>query len=222
MPSVDGGIMIISQTPRLILRQFTWDDLDDIAAILADPIGMKHIGPGIPKTREQVTEWMTAWIQDSTYGWSAETLKRVPQLSRAIERNAQFSMWATIDRVSGRLIGRCGLLAWNLDGQLEVEVGYHLARDFWGRGLATEAAAAVRDYGFDALGFDRLISIIKPDNLASQRVATKVGMKFEKDTMVKEWPVKVYAMGRDDRHRVGNRTGDAAVHDQKPDTVAAN
>jgi ribosomal-protein-alanine N-acetyltransferase len=188
--------VIIAQTERLILRQFTWDDLDAIAAILADQQGMKYIGDGAPKTRQQVQDWMTRWIEDGVYGWSAQTLQRVPQLWRAVERNAHFSMWATLDRASGELIGRCGLLAWNLDGHLEVEVGYHLARSHWGRGLATEAARAVRDYAIDRLGFDRLICLIRPDNLASQRVALKIGMRHEKDTTLGERPVRIYSMVR--------------------------
>jgi ribosomal-protein-alanine N-acetyltransferase len=108
-------------------------------------------------------------------------------------------MWAVIDRETNTLIGRSGLLAWNLDGQLEVEVGYHLARAFWGRGLATEAARAVRDYGFDRLGFDRLISIISVGNDASERVAIKNGMTCERDTDVNGVPVHVYSMTRSDR-----------------------
>jgi len=186
--------VIIAQTERLILRQFTWDDLDAIAAILADQQGMKYIGDGAPKTRQQVQEWMTRWIEDGVYGWSVQTLQRVPQLWRAVERNAHFSMWATLDRPSGELIGRCGLLAWNLDGQLEVEVGYHLARPYWGRGLATEAARAIRDYGMDRLGFDRLISLIRPDNIASQRVALKIGMQHEKDITLHQHSVRLYSM----------------------------
>jgi [ribosomal protein S5]-alanine N-acetyltransferase len=186
--------VIIAETDRLILRQFTWDDLDAIAAILADPEGMKYIGAGVPKTREEVSSWMTVWIEDGVYGWSPKTLQRVPQLLRAVERNAHFSMWATIDKASQQLIGRCGLLAWNLDGQLEVEVGYHLARPYWGRGLATEAARTIRDYAIDRLGFDRLISIINPDNIPSQRVAQKIGMCHEKDTLVRQMPVRIYSM----------------------------
>lgn len=194
--------MVIAETERLILRQFTWDDLDDIAAILAEPAGMKYIGAGTPKKREEVKEWMVKWIEDGVYGWSADTLARVPQLSRAAERNAHFSMWATLDKASRKLIGRCGLLAWNLDGQLEVEVGYHLTETQWGRGLATEAAKTIRDYGMDRLGFDRLISVIKPENLASQKVATKAGMRHERDTMVKEWPVRIYSISRAERDAV--------------------
>lgn len=191
--------MVILATDRLILRQFTWDDLDGIAALLAEREGMKFIGDGTPKGKEQVKQWMTCWIEDGVYGWSAETLARVPQLRRAPERGAHFSMWATVDKATGKLIGRCGLLAWNLDGQLEVEVGYHLTQSYWGRGLATEAARSVREYGMDRLGFDRLISIIAPNNGASQRVATKNGMRHERDTMVRGLPVRIYSITRTER-----------------------
>jgi ribosomal-protein-alanine N-acetyltransferase len=196
---VMGHPVIIAETDRLVLRQFTWDDLDAIASILADPIGIKYIGTGVPKTRDEVRQWMTVWIEDGQYAWSPQTLQRVPQLLRAPEGKAHFSMWATIDKSSGELIGRCGLLAWNLDGQLEVEVGYHLARSHWGKGLATEAARVIRDYGLDRLGFDRLISIINPSNLPSQRVAQKIGMQHEKDTLVRQLPVRIYAITRDQR-----------------------
>jgi ribosomal-protein-alanine N-acetyltransferase len=191
-----GVAMVIAETQRLILRQFTSDDLDAIAAILADAVGMKYIGRGVPLTRDVASEWLSRWLANGRYDWSAETLARVPQLLRAPQRNAHFSMWAMIDKSDGALIGRSGLLAWNLDGQLEVEVGYHLARSHWGKGLATEAATAVRDYGMTRLGFDRLVSVIMRDNLASQRVAVKIGMRHEKDTIVKETPVRLFSMNR--------------------------
>jgi ribosomal-protein-alanine N-acetyltransferase len=197
-------MILIAETPRLILRQFIDQDFAAIAAILADPIGMQHIGPGTPNTAEQSRQWLNKSLQNNRYDWSAETLERVPQLLRAPQRNAHFSMWAVIDRETNALIGRSGLLAWNLDGHLEVEVGYHLARPFWGCGLATEAARAVRDYGFDRLGFDRLISIIKPENVASQRVAVKNGMHHERDAMVKEWPVMAFALTRGERDAVAS------------------
>ena len=82
--------------------------------------------------------------------------------------------------------------------QEEVEIGYLFLRRFWGRGLATEAAIAVRDYGF-ALGYRRLVSIIDPGNLASRRVAEKTGFTLEKK--VEKWGKKVciYAIGNEGR-----------------------
>jgi ribosomal-protein-alanine N-acetyltransferase len=90
-------------------------------------------------------------------------------------------LWATIFKETGRFIGRCGLLPWTIDGQLEVEVAYTLAQEYWGLGLATEAARGIRDYGFERLGLSRLICLIDPANQASRRVAEKIGMRLEKE-----------------------------------------
>lgn len=102
-------------------------------------------------------------------------------------------MWATIHKADHKLIGRCGLIPQLVDGQKEVEIGYLLAKEYWGRGLATEAAVAIRTYGFE-LGFNRLISLIVPENIASQKVALKNGMKYEKDTSHAGIKHRVYAI----------------------------
>ncbi|MGB7158916.1 MAG: GNAT family N-acetyltransferase [Tepidisphaeraceae bacterium] len=187
---------IVLETDRLILRHLEWEDLDALAAMMADPDVMRYIGNGAPKTREQTQRLMTFWIADGERAWDEVTLQRLPQLRRAIERDAHFSLWATIDKQTRRLIGRCGLLAWDLDGRKEVEVGYLFAKRCWGHGYATEAARAIRDYGFGRLGFDRLISLVQPGNLASQRVAIKSGMRHEKDVKVGEIPAMVFAIER--------------------------
>jgi ribosomal-protein-alanine N-acetyltransferase len=187
---------VVLETDRLILRHFTADDLDDLAAIYADPDVMRYIGEGATKTREETAAMMEFAFIDNRHAWSLATLARLPQLSRAIERDAHFSLWATVYKPDNKLIGRCGLLSWDLDGRKEVEVGYVLAKAYWGRGLATEAARASRDYGFDTLGFDRLISVIRPDNLASQRVADKNGMRYEKDVDAKGVVARVYSIHR--------------------------
>jgi ribosomal-protein-alanine N-acetyltransferase len=83
-------------------------------------------------------------------------------------------------------------------GQAEVEIGYRLARCAWGQGFATEAAAAVRDYGFGTLCLSRLISIIDPRNVASIRVAEKTGLKYEKDVIFQGFADRVYAISRAD------------------------
>ncbi|HRJ45529.1 MAG: GNAT family N-acetyltransferase [Caldilineaceae bacterium] len=84
------------------------------------------------------------------------------------------------NKASGQFIGRCGLLPWQIDGVDEVEVAYTIAKAFWGQGLATEAALAIRDYAFASLGLTRLVCLIDDGNLASARVAEKMGMAFEK------------------------------------------
>ena len=201
---------VVIETPRLILRELTRDDLDDLAALFADPKVMRYIGDGATKSRQESAQLLERLLVNNDRSWSAELLERLPQLRRSFERDAHFGPLATICKDDGRFIGRCGLLAWDLDGRKEVEVGYMIARSHWNRGLATEAARAIRDYGFDTLDFDRLISLIHRDNAASQRVAVKNGMTFERETMVGTTPVVVYAIGRADRDAAAAAAAPAA------------
>ena len=188
--------MTVLETERLILRHIEWSDLDALHALMSDPDVMRYVGNGSPKTRQQTERLMGFWIADTGRAWDGPTLERLPQLRRAIERDAHFALWATVEKRTNRLIGRCGLLAWDLEGRKEVEVGYMIARSHWGQGFATEAARAVRDYGFERLGFARLISLIRPGNLASQRVAVKNGMLYERDVKVGQIPAMVFATER--------------------------
>ena len=150
---------LVLETDRLALRHLTLDDLGPLAAIQSDPHVMQFFPSG-PRSRD-------------------ETLH---DLERCIALQAEhgFSLWAAIDKANGHLIGRCGLLPQSLQGREEVEIAYLIARPHWGLGLATEAALAIRDHGFDRLGRDRLVSIIHRDNLASRRVAEKVGLRPER------------------------------------------
>jgi RimJ/RimL family protein N-acetyltransferase len=147
------------ETPRLILRRQVPEDLDDLWALYSDPEVTRFI-PDAPRTREEAQaelEWhMHGQPQDRRLG-----------------------LWATVLKENGRFIGRCGLLPWTIEGRNEVEVAYALARGQWGKGLATEAARAILAYGFEQLGLPRLVSLIDPENSASQRVAEKTGMRLE-------------------------------------------
>jgi len=100
-------------------------------------------------------------------------------------------LWAMILKSTGELIGDCGLTVQDVDGAKEVEIGYHVRRDHWGRGLATEAACACRDYGFSRYA-NRLVSIIRPENLPSRRVAEKIGMNVWKEVLRATLPHLVY------------------------------
>jgi RimJ/RimL family protein N-acetyltransferase len=107
----------------------------------------------------------------------------------------ELGLWATIHKPSGRFIGRCGLLPWTIDDRQEVEVAYLLAREFWGRGLATEAASAIVRYGFGRLALSRLICLIDPANQASIGVAERIGMSLEKQAEDEAGPFLVYSRG---------------------------
>lgn len=151
---------IILETPRLILRRQVPADLDALWALYCDPEIIKYI-PDAPRTREEAKEELE---------WHMHGHPRRPELG----------LWATIHKETGKFIGRCGLLPWTIDGQDEVEVAYTIARKYWGQGLATEAAQAILQYGFETLKLSRMVCLIEPENSASRRVAEKIGMNFEK------------------------------------------
>jgi ribosomal-protein-alanine N-acetyltransferase len=88
-----------------------------------------------------------------------------------------FGMWALLRKADGAFVGRCGLRY--LEESPEVELGYTLAKPFWGQGFATEASRAVVCYAFEVLRLGRLVAIADPANAASVNVMKKVGMVFE-------------------------------------------
>jgi [ribosomal protein S5]-alanine N-acetyltransferase len=167
--------MLVLETERLALRHLTLDDLDALAAIQSDPEVMRYFPSG-PRSRD-------------------ETLRDLERCM-ALQSEHGFSLWAAIDRAENRLIGRCGLLPQSLQGREEVEIAYLIDRSHWGRGLATEAALAIRDHGFDRLGLDRLVSIIHRENLASRRVAEKSGLRPERMIQFMNHRCWLYAIDR--------------------------
>ena len=164
--------MNVIETPRLILRHLTLEDTEALAAIHADPIVMEFY----PRRR--------------TYEETEQQVKRI--INDYQQRG--WGVWATIDKASNKFIGRCGLKFWIVEGHPETEIGYMLAKEYWGRGLATEAAIAIRDYGFREVNCDRLISLIAHDNIASQKVALKTGLTYEKDVQMWGKNVCLYAI----------------------------
>lgn len=153
--------MIILETKRLLLRRQIPSDLDNLWALYSDPEITRHI-PDAPRSREEAREELE---------WHRNGHPHDPQLG----------LWATIHKETGQFIGRCGLLPWRIDGRDEVEVAYTIARAWQGQGLGTEAAGAILKHGFEILGHPRLICLIDPDNIPSQKVAEKIGFKFEKE-----------------------------------------
>lgn len=140
-------------TPRLRLRMFRESDLDAYAAMSADPEVMRHIGAGGPIERDLAWRGMAAFVGH----WALRGI----------------GMWAIEERASGRLIGRAGFL--HPEGWPGCEVGWLLARDAWGQGYAHEAVTAAIAHGRSALGVGALISLIRPDNTRSARLAARLG-----------------------------------------------
>jgi len=114
-------------------------------------------------------------------------------------------LFSVLRKEDERLVGRVGYLLWDperwvnamheqLDGELELEIGWTIARELWGNGYATEAALACRDHAFRALDRDRVISLIAPENVPSIRVAEKIGESYERDVELPHMRVGLYAL----------------------------
>ena len=150
----------ILQTSRLTLRRWRPADAAALEAINADPEVTRYLNPPMPPAARFSERCIEHWEQ---YGFGF------------------FAVEPREEPATDRFLGFVGIGHPTFLPELahRAELGWRLARDSWGRGLATEAAAAVRDDAFGRLGLAELISIIHPDNEASKRVATKVGMTIE-------------------------------------------
>lgn len=171
-PAVPSGRVVI-ETKRLRLRELTLADEDTLAAMFADPEVMTWIGQGGVVDRDG----------------ARRVLRR--ELERYPDRG--YGEWALTPRDSDDMVGLCGLIDWpDLDGHAEMEVAYLLGRASWGRGFATEAASAIRDWAVRELGRERLICLVYHDNVASAAVARKLGMSWEKDVVMGTKVVAMY------------------------------
>jgi [ribosomal protein S5]-alanine N-acetyltransferase len=143
------------ETLRLEFRAFVPGDFDDIHRLDSDPRVMKYIADGKPASRDAVAQRLARFLRYPTL---------YPDLG----------IWRATRRDNGKFIGWFAL---NYAGKsTDIEIGYRLLPEAWGRGFATEGAAALLDYGFDDLGLDRVIGVTHPGNKASQRVLTKAGL----------------------------------------------
>jgi len=164
MPSIE--------TARLHLRRFQLDDLDGLAALVADAEVMEYVGNGLPVTREEAEIALKSIIAH----WA----------------NHGFGRWAVFDKESGEFAGYGGLRS--LMGTPEVV--YHFARAYWGRGLATELARASLRFGFKEHQFESIVAIAKPGNTASIHVMEKAGLKYELHTAYYKMNVVQYRILR--------------------------
>lgn len=152
---VENRNVHILETPRLIVRRWTADDADALHSICSDPDVMRYVGDGAP--------------------WSAQRTRQFIEDAVATEQTHGYCRWPLIAKDAGLLAGFCGFIP-AAEG---AEIGWRLASQFWGRGLATEAALAVLKYGVETFGFCRVTATVHCDNRASLRVAEKLGMSVE-------------------------------------------
>ena len=176
------------QSDRLEFRTYTDEDFHFLYSLLSDPEMIRYIGKGQTRDKNGALEFLY-WIY------------------RSYKENPQGGLLLLVRKEDGRRIGHAGLVAQNIEGADELEVGYWVAKDFWGQGYAKEAAEALRDYGLQQLGRKRLISLIQPDNQASRKVAEHIGMTVEKEIVLSGKNVWVYVMDKEGDNGISN-TGD--------------
>jgi RimJ/RimL family protein N-acetyltransferase len=166
---------MIVETARLLLRPMEAGDCLDLLMTFGDPKVMASFGVE-PFGEPEVRRW----------------------IARNLEHQARYGygLFSVIHKTDSTLIGDCGLEHREVEGAAELELGYDIRSTYWSRDLATEAAAAVRDHAFQSLDRPRLISLIRPGNAASMRVAEKIGMRRTAEILQGETRYWIYALAR--------------------------
>ena len=159
-------------TTRLTLRPLEAGDLDALSRLLGDREALALWGEPLDRAGAR------AWIERNQARYAADG----------------FGRCAVILRATGELIGDCGLIRTTVEEVAEVELGWITARAHWGTGIASEAARAWRDHAFDELGLERIVSMISAENVASRRVAEKLGMRVERPAVWGGSPMLMYAL----------------------------
>ena len=165
---------VVLETERLLLRHLEPEDVDAIYAVIGDPIAMRCY----PQPYD--SEGAQNWIERNRQRYAADG----------------YGLYAMVLKASGEVIGDCGILKQLVEGEPELEVAYHLQRNHWGRGYATEAARACMGLAFAEFGAEKVISLIRPENVPSRRVAERNGLIVERQVTFAGLPHLVYAMKR--------------------------
>jgi len=149
----------VVETVRLGLRNLELSDNSELYKILSD--------------RETMVHYPRPYTQKETEDWINRSIKSY--------KNNNFGLWAVIIKKEKRFIGQCGISMQNIDGEDVPEIGYHINKNYWKRGFASEAAQKCLEYGFIDLGLEKIFIHTSVKNIPSMRVAEKVGMKKRKE-----------------------------------------
>lgn len=147
---------MILQTGRTYLREMTQNDFCNLCKLLQDP--------------EVMYAWEHAFSDEEVQVWLDNQIKRYDEYG--------FGLWAVIEKQTGEFIGQCGLTMQNFNGEQKLEIGYLFKKAYWHKGYATECAIACKNYAFEKLNADKVCSIIRDNNIPSQNVAKRNGMKI--------------------------------------------
>ncbi|MDY0018824.1 MAG: GNAT family N-acetyltransferase [Anaerolineae bacterium] len=149
------------ETERLLLRSMQPSDVPVLVQLWTDPDVTRHMGG--PRDPDSLQKSIAKDLQNPDPG--------------------PFDLWPVVEKASGQVIGHCGLLDKEVDGATEVELVYVFSKEAWGKGYATEIALALKEYAQTSLNLSRLIALIDLENTASEHVAIKAGLHFEKETL---------------------------------------
>ena len=163
---------LIAETPRLRLREMTPDDLDFVATMLAHPDVNRYYERQFDRADAQV------WLER--------------QLARYARHG--HGLWLVEERDTGEPVGQVGLAIQDVEGECNPEIGWLLHRPYWGRGYATEAGAAARDVAFRQWKYPYVISLIRPVNVPSRRVAERLGMTAGREVQFHGFTHLVYSL----------------------------
>jgi ribosomal-protein-alanine N-acetyltransferase len=148
------------ETERLIIRSLQQADVPALAELWSDADVTRYLGG--PREFEEVS-------------------KNLMEDVRSMQPT--FDLWPVAEKETGRIIGHFGILDKDIEGRTEYEIVYVLAKPEWGKGYATEAAAAIKEYAFQELGLKRVIALIEPGNIQSEKVAHRIGLEYERDVL---------------------------------------
>lgn len=166
------------QSERLYTRKLTLGHVPAWAEFFKDPVATEFLGTHVKETHEESAR---VWIER--------------QMNRY--EDSLYGLQALHDKHTGEFIGLCGLIMQDMNGDMQLEVGYHILSRHWGKGYAPEAARLFIDYAFDELQKDTIISIIVVGNTKSERVAQKNGLWPERRVEWKGYDVNLFRMDKD-------------------------
>jgi len=132
------------------------------------------------------------YVSEGGRPWTDAQIAEFVERQRNHYHERKFCLWKMLLRGSSEVIGFCGLQP--LIGTSEIEIGWWLSPELWNRGIATEAATLVLADGFGRCGLNRIVLVAQKENRASTRVMEKIGMKYERDTTYRNFPVVLYSI----------------------------
>jgi ribosomal-protein-alanine N-acetyltransferase len=166
------------ESDRLIIKSNQEVDLEPLAALWADPEVTHYMGG--PRNYEEIL--------------------KILREDAEVNPQPAFDLWPVIEKETGRIIGTGGILEKDIDGRNQYEIIYVLAKAAWGKGFAAELASSLKDYAFNQLGLNRVTALIDPGNEKSEKVATKIGLRYEKDTVRPNGKtMRLYSLNLEDR-----------------------